>query len=139
MTIDDQEPIRYEQNDSDSVLDAALEVLQQLSQAEVAAEIGISERRLRDIEHHRVKPRKRKRDAIVWFAYEVRSGRRGGDARSSSKPAKSYSGLDANEGGFPWGGAIVGGFFLLALFGAILSGRNPQTFSLAYAPERRIV
>ena len=59
----------------DIELDAALEVLKQLPQSTVAYEIGISERRLRDIEHGRSSPRAITRDAILSLAQEVSEGK----------------------------------------------------------------
>ena len=60
---------------SDPELDDALEVLKGLPQRQAAAEIGISERRLRDIEWGRSIPRRRTRDAIIRLAEDVLAGR----------------------------------------------------------------
>ena len=54
---------------------AAIEVLKSIPQSTVAYQIGVSERRLRDIEHGRSTPRQKTREAIMRFAQEVSKGK----------------------------------------------------------------
>lgn len=57
----------------DQELEEALELLKSIPQSTVALRIGISERRLRDIERGLSRPRSRTREAILRFADSVRS------------------------------------------------------------------
>lgn len=123
VTLDDQEPIHYRDDDTDLELEAALEVLKQIPQTDVASEIGISERRLRDIEHGRVRPRKARREAILWLADEIRSGRWVGKP-NSLKPSKPKSTTSGNEDSSPWAGLIVFGLLVTALVGRIAAGNS---------------
>jgi len=79
-------------------LEDALDILSGIPQREIAAEIGISERRLRDIEWGRAKPRRRTRDAILDLARSMDSaGHRAGGG--TSIPAGEGT---ANQSGGLW-------------------------------------
>lgn len=75
MSMDDGQFLDDRHDTRDDELDGALEVLKQLPQSTVAYKIGISERRLRDIEHRRSYPRQKTRDAILRLAQEVSEGK----------------------------------------------------------------
>jgi DNA-binding XRE family transcriptional regulator len=66
--------IESQDYDEDELLTEALETLKALPQATVAYEIGISERRFRDIERGRSRPRFRTREAILRLADDLRAG-----------------------------------------------------------------
>jgi len=100
---------------SDPELDDALEVLKALTQRQVAAEIGINERRLREIERGRATPRRRTRDAIIRLAEDVRAGYAIGEPEISGQ----------SEGGTSLGPIIFGGVLLVALVVAIVKLSKP--------------
>jgi hypothetical protein len=99
----------------DAELEDALEILKQLTQAQAAAEIGISARRFRDIERTRATPRRRTRDAIIRLAEDVRSGYAVGENEISGEP----------EGGNSFGPIIFGVLLLVASIVAILKLSKP--------------
>jgi len=93
---------------SDPELDDALEVLKQLTQRQAAAEIGIDERRLREIEHGRSTPRRRTRDAIIRLAEDVRAG------TVLEQPTRSGAeDSESNVGLLIFGGVLLVGFVAL--------------------------
>jgi hypothetical protein len=99
----------------DEELDDALEILKGISQREAAAQIGISERRLRDIEWRRSTPRRKTRDAIIHFAEGVRGGQVIGDSRGASQGDGSVGPL------------IFGGVLLAAIIiGMVLHAKPPE-------------
>jgi len=61
----------FDKQHSDQELAAALEALQQLPQRVIAQRIGLSERRLRDIERGRSVPRQKTRKAILQLADDM--------------------------------------------------------------------
>lgn len=63
--------------DRDPELEAALAALQRFPQAEVAERVGMSVRRLRDIERGRSRPRRATRDLILQSAADVKAEREG--------------------------------------------------------------
>ncbi len=103
--MDDEQFFDDRHDARDEELDSALEVLKSLPQSRVAYEIGMNERRLRDIEHGRSKPRARTRDAILRLADEIREGRMSnGLPEASRQPWRSAvdheSGGQAGQPGF---------------------------------------
>jgi Helix-turn-helix len=136
MNLEDGQPVRYESGDSDPELKAALEVLKQLSQAEVAQEIGISERRLRDIERGRVKkPHKDTRDAILWLGDEIRAGRRATSQRVTKKSHKSPRNDAENKGGGSGSSIAIALFFLVIFVIATVTNKNPQPYIWPLEPD----
>ena len=93
MALDDREPEENESNSCDEALLSALEALRSLTQTDVAAEIGISERRLRDIEQRRSTPRRKTRDAIIRLAEKFREGRTTGEPVADSESEGAIGGL----------------------------------------------
>lgn len=136
MTIEDEQPDHDERQGIDEELTSALNILKQLPQTEVAAEVGITDRRLRDIERGRVKkPRRETRDALLWLADQVRSGRRAAGLQPTSTPGKSHKRGSQDEGAIPYGIAIVVAFLAIFVLGAI-SSRNPQPFIWPIQPNQ---
>jgi len=114
-------------SERDEELDAALGILKQLSQIEVAAEVGISERRLRDIEHGRVKPRTLTRVAILSLADDVRAGYLSQSERTASKTAQPDLQVVQDDGGFPYVPVAIVVFFLICIFAPIFVGGRAFT------------
>lgn len=113
---DDQEPRPHENDSADEELDSALEVLKNLPQREAAAEVGISERRFRDIERHRSTPRPKTRDLIIRLAQNVRAdnsiGESIGEAQGDSENLV--------------GPLIFGGLMLVGLIVILILLRPPE-------------
>lgn len=68
------EGYNLEREDADQELEEALDALRALPQKSAALRVGISERRLRDIECGRSKPRSSTREAILRLAQEISMG-----------------------------------------------------------------
>lgn len=122
-------------NARDDELDAALEVLKQVPQAKVAAELGISERRYRDIEHGLVKnPHKSTREAIIRFAETVSTGSTSYLEHTSSNTALPLAEAERDGGGFPYGVVTIVVFFLICIFAPMFAGGSPGTFAMPKLP-----
>jgi len=135
MNVDDGQFFDNQNSTRDEELDAALEVLKRLSQSTVAAEVGITERRYREIERGRVaKPHKSTREAIIRFADTVQTGDWPGPGETSSKPREPSAPVEQGEGGFPYGAAAVVLFFLICVFAPIFVGQTPGTLTLPILP-----
>jgi len=115
MDIGDDNHADHQAQLTDAELEDALEVLKSLRQCEVAFEIGVSERRLRDIERGRSTPRRRTRDAIIGLAEDVRAGYAIGEPETSAQ----------SEGGTSLGPIIFVGVLLVALIVAVVKFAKP--------------
>jgi len=110
---------------ADDELAAALDVLKGLSQSNAAFEIGVSERRFRDIERGRAQPRRKTREAILRLADDLRAGWRP-DADEPFVTAKSASSGNESDSGFPVGTLVVVLFFVGLIAFAMVISRPPE-------------